>query len=113
MELTDQALKLLRDYYMRSSEKDPKEAFRRTAKAFSGGDELLEERIYSHVTKNWFMFSSPILSNAPGARGPKPKGLPISCFLGYIPDTLEGLIDHTSELRWLSVKGGGGWWTLG
>ena len=23
------------------------------------------------------------------------------------PDTLEGLIDHTSELRWLSVKGGG------
>ena len=22
-------------------------------------------------------------------------------------DTLEGLIDHTSELRWLSVKGGG------
>lgn len=106
MELTDQALKLLRDYYMRPSEKDPKDSFRRTSKAFSGGDEELEERIFSHVEKNWFMFSSPILSNAPG-RGPKPKGLPISCFLGYVPDTLKGLIDHTSELRWLSVKGGG------
>ena len=34
---------------------------------------------------------------------------PISCFLTYVPDSLEGLIDHSSELRWLSVKGGGGW----
>ena len=25
----------------------------------------------------------------------------------YVPDTLEGLIDHSSELRWLSVYGGG------
>ena len=106
MELSEQALKLLRDYYMKPSEKDPKDSFRRASKAFSGGDEKLEERIYSHVTKNWFMFSSPVLSNAPG-RGFKARGLPISCFLGYVPDTLKGLIDHTSELRWLSVKGGG------
>jgi ribonucleoside-diphosphate reductase alpha chain len=52
------------------------------------------------------MFSSPILSNAPFP-GEKAKALPISCFLSYVPDSLEGLIDHTSELRWLSVKGGG------
>ena len=52
------------------------------------------------------MFSSPILSNAP-RKNEKVRGLPISCFLGYVPDTLEGLIEHTSELRWLSVKGGG------
>ncbi len=52
------------------------------------------------------MFSSPILSNAP-KKDEKVRGLPISCFLGYVPDTLEGLIEHTSELRWLSVKGGG------
>ena len=25
----------------------------------------------------------------------------------YVPDTLEGLIDHSSELRWLSIMGGG------
>ena len=35
------------------------------------------------------------------------KALPISCFLTYVPDSLEGLIDHSAELRWLSVKGGG------
>lgn len=52
------------------------------------------------------MYSSPILSNAP-AKGEKPKGLPISCFLTYVPDSIEGLCNHTTEERWLSVKGGG------
>ena len=33
--------------------------------------------------------------------------MPISCFLTYVPDTLEGLIEHSSELRWLSIMGGG------
>ncbi len=91
---------------MREYETDPEQAFRRTAYAFSNDDNELAERIYEYVLKNWFMFSSPILSNAP-ERNEKVKGLPISCFLGYVPDSLDGLIDHTSELRWLSVKGGG------
>jgi len=52
------------------------------------------------------MFASPVLSNAPRP-GEKAKALPISCFLTYVPDSLEGLIDHSAELRWLSVKGGG------
>jgi len=52
------------------------------------------------------MFASPVLSNAP-MPGEKTRALPISCFLTYVPDTLEGLIDHSAELRWLSVKGGG------
>jgi ribonucleoside-diphosphate reductase alpha chain len=106
VDLTEQAIKLLQDYYMREYEKTPDEAFKRTAYAFCGGNEHLAERIYSYIKKNWFMFSSPILSNAP-EKDEKVRGLPISCFLGYVPDTLEGLIDHTSELRWLSVKGGG------
>lgn len=91
---------------MREYEKTPDEAFKRTAYAFCAGNPHLAERIYSYIKKNWFMFSSPILSNAP-EKDEKVRGLPISCFLGYVPDTLEGLIDHTSELRWLSVKGGG------
>jgi ribonucleoside-diphosphate reductase alpha chain len=106
MELSEQSLKLLKDYYMKEYEKKPEEAFKRTSYAFSGGDKALAKRIYKYVINNWFMFSSPILSNAP-EKDEKVKGLPISCFLGYVPDTLEGLIDHTSELRWLSVKGGG------
>jgi len=66
----------------------------------------LAQKIYDYVSDGWFMFASPVLSNAP-MPGEKTRALPISCFLTYVPDTLEGLIDHSAELRWLSVKGGG------
>jgi ribonucleoside-diphosphate reductase alpha chain len=52
------------------------------------------------------MYSSPILSNA-RLDGDKKAGLPISCFLSFVDDSLEGLIDHSNELRWMSVLGGG------
>ena len=104
--LSEQAFKLLTDYYCRKDEKSPQEAFARAAVAYSAGDMELAQRIYDAASKGWFMFSSPILSNAP-LPNEKAKALPISCFLAYVPDSLEGLIDHTAELRWLSVKGGG------
>jgi len=104
--LTDQAAKLLKDYYMIDGEDSPQQAYARAAVAYSYGDMELAQRVYDGVSKGWFMFSSPILSNAT-LPGEKVKALPISCFLSYVPDSLEGLIQHTSELRWLSVKGGG------
>jgi ribonucleoside-diphosphate reductase alpha chain len=105
-ELSDQSLKLLTDYYCRDNEPSPQYAFARAAVAYSYGDMGLAQRIYNAVANGWFMFASPVLSNAPLANE-KVKALPISCFLTYVPDSLEGLIDHTAELRWLSVKGGG------
>ena len=110
--LSEQANKLLKDYYCIEGETSPQHAFARAAQAYSYMDKKLAQRIYDYASKGWFMYSSPVLSNAP-APTKKPKALPISCFLTYVPDTLEGLIDHTSELRWLSVKGGGvgGHWT--
>jgi ribonucleoside-diphosphate reductase alpha chain len=33
--------------------------------------------------------------------------MPISCFLNYIEDTAEGLVDNLSETNWLSMLGGG------
>lgn len=104
--LSDQAVKLLQDYYCIKGEKSPQEAFARAAVAYSDGDMELAQRVYDAASKGWFMFSSPILSNAP-LPGEEPRALPISCFLSYVPDSLEGLISHTTELRWLSVKGGG------
>lgn len=101
--LNEQASKLLSDFYLQKDEKSPQEGFARAAEAFSYGDEQLAQRIYDYASKGWFMYSSPILSNA----GNKDGALPISCFLNYVPDNLEGLIDHSSETRWLSVKGGG------
>ena len=104
--LSEQANKLLKDYYCQIGETSPQQAFARAAKAYSYGDIKLAQRIYDYASKGWFMFASPVLSNAP-LSNKKIKALPISCFLSFVPDSLEGLIDHTAELRWLSVKGGG------
>ena len=104
--LSEQAVKLLTDYYCQDGETSPQMAFARAASAYSYGDMELAQRIYDYVSKGWFMFASPVLSNAPKP-GEKVKSLPISCFLTYVPDSLEGLIEHSAELRWLSVKGGG------
>jgi len=108
--LADYAINMLKDFYLNSYESSPQEGYARAAKAWSVYretiDEDLAQRLYDYVSKKWFMFASPVLSNAPNGHG-KGKGMPISCFLTYVPDTLEGLIDHTSELRWLSVYGGG------
>lgn len=108
--LADYAIGMLKDFYLTGKETSPQEGYARAAKAWSQYkdemDEGLAERLYEYVSKKWFMFASPVLSNAPNGEG-KGKGMPISCFLTYVPDTLEGLIDHSSELRWLSVMGGG------
>jgi ribonucleoside-diphosphate reductase alpha chain len=108
--LADYAVGMLKDFYLNSYETSPQEGYARAAKAWSTYkeqmDEELAQRLYDYVSNKWFMFASPVLSNAPNGHG-KGKGMPISCFLTYVPDTLEGLIEHSSELRWLSVMGGG------
>lgn len=108
--LTDYAVGMLKDFYMRDYEKSPQEAYSRASQAWSTYkgviDEELAQRLYDYVSKKWFMFASPVLSNAPNGTK-KDKGLPISCFLTYVPDTVTGLINHSSELRWLSIMGGG------
>jgi len=101
-----QALKLLTDYYMLPDETSPQEAFARAALAYCEGDYEFAQRIYDYSSNRWFMFASPVLSNAP-APGTDPKGMPISCFLTYVGDDLDSLIGHNSEVAWLSVKGGG------
>ena len=108
--LTDYAIGMLKDFYMHDNEKSPQDAYARAAKAWATYkgelDKDLAQRLYDYVSKKWFMFASPVLSNAPNG-SKKDKGLPISCFLTYVPDSIEGLIEHSSELRWLSIFGGG------
>ncbi|WGH49936.1 ribonucleotide-diposhypothetical proteinate reductase protein, subunit alpha [Pseudoalteromonas phage vB_PtuP_Slicky01] len=119
---------LVKGYYTKGEE-TISEAFARAAVGFCFGDYALAQRIYDYIYKGWFMFSSPILSNAQAvewkfkvkpffgtrfsrnskwlATLPKPKGLPISCFLTYVPDTIEGQFSAAEELCRLSVAGGG------
>jgi ribonucleoside-diphosphate reductase alpha chain len=100
-DFTDHAKSLLKNYYMHENETDPMQSFYRAAHAYTKSNPELGDRIYEYACKGWFMFSSPILSNADRS------GLPISCFLTYVPDSIEGLIEHSEELRWMSVMGGG------
>ena len=105
-DLSKQAKELLKDYYMLEHETSPQEAFARASVAYCEDDLDFAQRIYDYASKRWFMFASPVLSNAPNI-GKKWKALPISCFLTYVGDTLQHLISHNSEVAWLSVKGGG------
>ena len=61
--ITDQAMKLLTDYYCRDKEPSPQYAFARAATCYSP-DKAFAQRIYDYVSKGWFMFASPVLSNA-------------------------------------------------
>lgn len=100
--LTEQGLELVRKHYLQAGEQSPQDAYARTASRYASNPEH-GQRIYDAVSKQHFMFASPILSNS----GSGSRGLPISCFLSYVPDTIQGLIDHEDEAKWLSVLGGG------
>ena len=101
----------LKDRYLWEDESHAQEAFAR-ASVFSATykghtDFDLAQRLYNYSSDNWFMFSTPILSN-----GGTKRGLPISCFLNYVPDSRRGLSDHYDENIWLASTGGGigGYW---
>ena len=101
----------LQDRYYWENEQSPQEAFARAAvfgATFKGQISFsLAQRLYNYASDHWFMFSTPILSN-----GGTTRGLPISCFLNYVPDSRVGLSDHYDENIWLASSGGGvgGYW---
>lgn len=112
-------------FYKKDNEYSPQQTYARTSTCYSFGDYEFAQRIYDYVSRGWFMFASPLISNAVEVPWPKfredefvkasgwlkknvePNGLPISCFLGFIPDTKEGLVEARKEASWLSMMGGG------
>ena len=105
------SLDTLKDRYLWEEETHAQEAFARAsvfASTFKGETDFdLAQRLYEYSSDLWFMFSTPILSN-----GGTTRGLPISCFLNYVPDSRRGLSDHYDENIWLASSGGGigGYW---
>ena len=94
-------LKRLKESYMRDDETSPQERFAYVSKAF-GTNEIHAQRLYEYSSKHWLSYSTPILSF-----GRSKRGLPISCFLPFLDDSSEGLVDCLSEVNWLSMLGGG------
>jgi ribonucleoside-diphosphate reductase alpha chain len=97
----DHGLKRLRESYMKDDETSPQHRFAFVSKAF-GSNEKHAQRLYDYASKHWLSYSTPILSY-----GRTTKGLPISCFLNYMDDSSQGLVDTLSETNWLSMLGGG------
>ena len=75
--------------------------FARVATAYAD-DADHAQRIYDYISKLWFMPSTPVLSN-----GGADRGLPISCFLNAVSDSLEGIVGTWNENVWLAANGGG------
>ena len=91
----------LKESYMTEDEISPQERFAYVSKTFGSNIEHAQ-RLYDYVSKHWLSYSTPILSY-----GRSKRGLPISCYLNYIDDTAEGLVENLSETNWLSMLGGG------
>ena len=91
----------LKESYMREDESSPQERFAFVSSMF-GSNQEHAQRLYEYSSKHWLSYSTPILSF-----GRSKKGLPISCFLPYLDDSAEGLVECLSEVNWLSMLGGG------
>lgn len=91
----------LQESYMRDDETSPQHRFAFVSKTFGSNPEHAQ-RLYEYSSKHWLSYATPILSF-----GRSKRGMPISCFLNFIDDTAEGLVDNLSETNWLSMLGGG------
>jgi ribonucleoside-diphosphate reductase alpha chain len=98
--LTDFGKDTLNDRYLLPGERY-QDLFVRVASAYAD-DAAHAQRIYDYISRLWFMPATPVLSN--GGTG---RGLPISCFLNSVPDSLNGIVDTWNENVWLASRGGG------
>ena len=98
--LTDFGKDTLDDRYLLPGE-SYQDLFARVAAAYAD-DADHAQRIYDYVSKLWFMPATPVLSN--GGTG---RGLPISCYLNSVSDSLEGIVGTWNENVWLASRGGG------
>jgi ribonucleoside-diphosphate reductase alpha chain len=98
--LTEFGITTLKDRYLLPGE-GPQDMFARVATAYAD-DIAHAQRIYDYISKLWFMPATPVLSN-----GGAERGLPISCFLNSVGDSLDGIMDTWNENVWLASNGGG------
>jgi ribonucleoside-diphosphate reductase alpha chain len=98
--LTEFGKETLQDRYLLPGE-NYQDLFARVASAYAD-NEAHAQRLYDYISKLWFMPATPVLSN--GGTG---RGLPISCYLNSVDDSLEGIVNTWNENVWLASRGGG------
>jgi len=98
--LTDFGRETLGDRYLLPGE-SYQDLFARVADAYAD-DQAHAQRLYDYISRLWFMPATPVLSN--GGTG---RGLPISCYLNSVDDSLEAIVGTWNENVWLASRGGG------
>ncbi|MCC7271232.1 MAG: ribonucleoside-diphosphate reductase subunit alpha [Alphaproteobacteria bacterium] len=98
--LTDFGKATLTDRYLLPGE-TYQSLFARVADAYADDAEHAQ-RLYGYMSRLWFLPATPVLSN--GGTG---RGLPISCYLNSVGDSLEEIVGTWTENVWLSARGGG------
>ena len=98
--LTDFGKRTLLDRYLLPGESF-QDMFSRVAVAYAD-DTAHAQRLYDYMSQLWFMPATPVLSN-----GGAERGLPISCFLNAVDDSLDSIVHAWTENVWLASNGGG------
>ena len=96
--LTEFGKETLKDRYLLPGE-SYQDLFARVAAAYAD-DQAHAQRVYDYISRLWFMPATPVLSN--GGTG---RGLPISCYLNSVDDSLEGIVGTWNENVWLAKIG--------
>lgn len=93
---------LERGYLMQTQTVDDKlEIICKYASSFYKKSEL-KDKFKELFERGWCSLSSPIWANFG-----EDRGLPISCFNSYVPDSLEGIYSALHEVAIMTQKGGG------
>lgn len=105
--LTFFGLENLRDrYFLKGRDgvivEDPQMFFARVALGMARNDLAHAQRLYDAISRLWFMPATPVLTNTSTNRG-----LPISCFLNTVADSIEGIYANYAENAFISKNGGG------
>lgn len=101
--LTEEGFKTLSSGYL-LEEETPYDMYKRlsTRAASILNRPDLEPEFFHILWKNWLCPSTPVASNFSSERG-----LPISCYGTYVPDSIDGIFKHYHEVAMLTKNGGG------
>lgn len=102
--LTEEGLQILQSGYLLPQE-TPRAMWQRvaTAAAFYYPEiPNIKDKFFDLMWKGWLGLSTPVASNMGTERG-----LPVSCFGSYMPDTLIAIFDTVKEVAVMTKYGGG------
>jgi ribonucleotide reductase alpha subunit len=101
--MTDEGFKTLSGTYLLPGE-SPKAMWERVSNSVAGylKKPELAAKFFDLLWKNWLGLASPVAANCGTDRG-----LPISCFSTFVPDSIDGIMGRMHELATMTKNGGG------